>query len=212
MEDGINDTIRTLNMVVADPPENMITWLESWKNIISAHAAPLHVGELVQSHLWERLDSVIMTSATMRTAPQGRYREANFDYIKSRLNAGQHEELALGSPFDYKKNALVYLCSDIPEPRQPGYQRHVEQAIIDAAKTLGGRTLVLFTSYKQLRETAAAIRAPLHEEGIITLAQTSGSSRQKLTEQFKNPDTKTVLLGTRSFWEGVDVPGKRCAV
>ncbi len=196
-----------LNLIIEKPDPDFITWIDVWKDRISLHAAPLYVGPLVEEHIWENLNSVVMTSATLRTAPQGRQREANFDFIKARLSASQVNTLAVGSPFDYKKNTLLYLCSDIPEPNQPGYQRYVEDAIVDTVKALGGRTLVLFTSFKQLRETRDAIYPALHEEGIRILAQTDGASRQQLTAQFMQADTGSVLLGTRSFWEGVDVPG-----
>lgn len=188
----------------------MIKWVEVWRNRPSLNAAPLHVAPLVERYLFGELDTVILTSATLRTAPHGRYSQANFDYLRARLGAKpkEVEELALGSPFDYKKNTLLYLCTDIPEPKEPGYQRHVEQAVIDVAKALDGRTLVLFTSYSQLKKTAEAIKPTLNKAGISVLTQVSGSSRQKLTEQFQAPDARAVLLGTRSFWEGVDVPGE----
>ncbi len=203
----LNDNREAITRIITEPSGDMITWVEVWKDRVSLHAAPLHVGPLVEEHLFHHLDSVIMTSATLRTAPQGRYTQANFDYVRDRLNAHECAELALGSPFDYKKNTLLYLCTDMPEPKQPGYQRQVEQAIIDIGTTLKGRTLVLFTSNKQLRETADAIKMPLRDAGVQVLAQGRGSSRQKLTEQFKTPGANAVLLGTKSFWEGVDVPG-----
>ncbi len=208
---SILETASNLNTIIEEENPEFITWIEIWRERVSLHAAPLHVGELVAKHLWDKLDCVVMTSATMRTAPNGRQVTANFDYLRERLNAkdpNRIQELAVGSPFDYKKNTLLYVCSDIPEPKQPGYQRHVEQAIIDVAETLEGRTMVLFTSYKQLSETARAITAPLADKGISVLAQQTGSSRQQLTDQFKAVDAKAILLGTRSFWEGVDVPGK----
>ncbi len=109
----------------------------------------------------------------------------------------------MGSPFDYKNNTLLYLVTDMPEPNQPGYQRYLEEAIVDVATALGGRTMVLFTSYSQLSQTARAIEGTLAQAKITTLAQTSGSSRQLLLDQFKKDDARAVLLGTRSFWEGV---------
>ncbi|HCB48319.1 MAG TPA: hypothetical protein DEP47_02035 [Chloroflexi bacterium] len=99
----------------------------------------------------------------------------------------------------------------MPEPNQPGYQRYVEGAIMEVATALGGRTMALFTSYSQLQATAKAIEPALAKAGIAILAQTEGTSRQQLLQQFKSDDghddSQAVLLGTRSFWEGVDVPG-----
>jgi len=185
----------------------MIYWIEVFKDRVSLHAAPLHVGPLVERHIFSEKETVVLTSATLRTADPGSYGQANFDYIRNRLYAGHANELAVGSPFDYENSTLLYLSTDIPEPNQPGYQRYVEDAIVDVARTLNGRTMVLFTSYAQLRQTAAAVEGLLAASGIETLVQAQGVSRQQLLNRFKDPESHAVLLGTRSFWEGVDVPG-----
>jgi DNA polymerase-3 subunit epsilon/ATP-dependent DNA helicase DinG len=185
----------------------MIYWAEVFKDRISLHAAPLHVGPLVEEHIFEKLETVILTSATMRTAGAGNWNEATFDYIRGRLHAFETTEMSVGSPFDYENAVLLYLASDMPEPNQPGYQRYLEDAIIDVATALGGRTMVLFTAYSQLNQTAKAIEHALADQDIVTLAQGGNLSRQQLLEQFKQTDSRAVLLGTRSFWEGVDVPG-----
>ena len=197
-----------LDGILAEPQADMIYWVEVFKNYISLHAAPLNVGPLVEEHIFGTKESVILTSATMRTADVTTNEGANFEYIRQRLHAYEASELAVGSPFDYKNRTLLYLATDIPEPNQPGYQRYVEEAVVEMATTLGGRTMVLFTSYGQLSQTAKAIEGPLARAGITILAQLQGSSRQQLLEQFKQPDSHSVLLGTRSFWEGVDVPGE----
>ncbi|RLC84719.1 MAG: DNA polymerase III subunit epsilon, partial [Chloroflexi bacterium] len=101
----------------------------------------------------------------------------------------------------------VYLVDDIPEPGQPGYQRAVEQGMAALFKATKGRALALFTSYSQLRATLRAIRAPLAQAGITVQAQGEGISRAQLLENFRLGERR-VLLGTRSFWEGVDVPGE----
>ncbi len=203
------ETRENLDHIVIDPQEGMIYWVEIFRDRISLHAAPLHVGPLVQSHIFEALETVVLTSATLRTANPGSYdSEPTFDYIRDRLHAYDVDELAVDTPFDYENSTLLYLPTDIPEPNQPGYQRFVEDAIIDVATTLGGRTMALFTSYGQLNQTAKAIEGILSDQGIDLLTQSTGSSRQQLLEQFKRPDGRSVLLGTRSFWEGVDVPGE----
>ena len=102
---------------------------------------------------------------------------------------------------------MVYLPTDIPEPNQPGYQRYVEDAIVSVATALDGRTMALFTSYSQLQKTAGEIEARINASGLSLLSQGEGGSRQQLLKQFRSPDSGSVLLGTRSFWEGVDVPG-----
>ncbi len=204
---SLEETRANLDGIIADPTDTMIYWVDIFKERISLHAAPLHIGPLVEQNIFHALETVVLTSATMRTAAAGA-REANFDYIRERLHAYDVDEQAVGSPFDYKSNTLLYLVSDMPEPNQPGYQRYLEKAIIDVATAIGGRTMVLFTAYGQLSQTANAIEPSLAEAGITVLAQSQGSSRQQLLAQFKQPDSRTVLLGTRSFWEGVDVPGE----
>ncbi|MCA9982242.1 MAG: hypothetical protein KDD89_15465, partial [Anaerolineales bacterium] len=205
---GLEEMRVNLDNIVASPSQAFIYWAEMFKDSLSLHAAQLHVGPLVEEYIFHEKETVVLTSATMRTAPAFGGEQPTFNYIRQRLQADGAYELALGSPFDYKANSLLYLISDMPEPNQPGYQRLVEQIIVDTAVTLNGRTLVLFTSYAQLQQTAKEIRLPLQQKGITTLAQTQGSSRQQLTAQFKHPNARAVLLGTRSFWEGVDIPGE----
>jgi DNA polymerase-3 subunit epsilon/ATP-dependent DNA helicase DinG len=122
------------------------------------------------------------------------------------LAAQDADTATVGSPFDYKESTLLYLPADLPEPTASGYQTAVEQALIGLARALGGRTLVLFTAYAQLRRTVQAIVPALTEAGVVVLSQGSGGSRHQLLETFRNSD-RTVLMGTRSFWEGVDVVG-----
>jgi len=187
--------------LVADPSPEMIYWLElDWRGLASVHVAPLHVGPLVERHIFKAKSSAILTSATLRTA-------GSFQYLKERLCAWDCEELAVGSPFDYAASTLLYLVSDIPEPDQPAYQPAVERILIDLCRATQGRTLVLFTSHNQLQATARAIAGPLEHAGILVLEQNEGGSRRQLLEGFRASE-RAVLLGTRSFWEGVDVPGQ----
>jgi DNA polymerase-3 subunit epsilon/ATP-dependent DNA helicase DinG len=118
------------------------------------------------------------------------------------------ETAAIGSPFDYHQAALLYLPNDLPDPSDRNrYQRAVEQALIELAAALNGRTMALFTSYAQLKQTANAIAPRLALGGIAVLDQSDGTSRHAMLESFKSSE-RAVLLGTRSFWEGVDIPGE----
>lgn len=203
----LEETRQQMQAVISDPSSEMIYWIELYRKRVSLHAAPLHVGPLVEKHIFAEKDTVVLTSATLRTAGRGGYGDVDFAYLRDRLHAQHAEEQALGSPFDYENNTLVYLVSDMPEPNQPGYQRYVEEAIVAVGLALRGRTMALFTSYGQLRKTARAIAQPLAEADVGLLVQGEGASRRLLLEEFKDGDSRTVLLGTRSFWEGVDVPG-----
>ncbi|MCY4021653.1 MAG: exonuclease domain-containing protein [Chloroflexi bacterium] len=165
------------------------------------HISPLHVGPLMEEFLNQRKEGIILTSATLRT-------QGNFDHIKERLYADHYETVALGSPFDYERSTLVYVPDDIPEPNQrSAYQRMVERGIVELAAELEGRVLVLFTSYAQLRETSRAITPRLKLGDILVFDQSFGTSREALLESFKTAK-RAVLMGTRSFWEGIDIPGE----
>lgn len=202
---------QALEAAIRKPAPDTVYWLEghvgegNWARV-GLYAAPLDVGPLVRRHLLEPKRCVIMTSATLRTVDRER-QEPSFAHLKNRLGAWEMEELALDSPFDYRRNALLYLVTDIPEPGQAGYQRAVEQAILEAARTIGGRTMVLFTAYAPLRRAARALAAPLARVGIAVYEQGDGSSRRQLVERFRSAE-RAVLLGTRSLWEGVDIPGE----
>jgi DNA polymerase-3 subunit epsilon/ATP-dependent DNA helicase DinG len=140
----------------------------------------------------------IFTGATLRTG-------SGFSFIRDRLGLWDVTASTVDSPFDYRRCTLLYLPSDMPEPNHNNFQPAVEQAIIKAAVASEGATLALFTSYAQLRATAEAIRAPLDRLGI-TVLQHGASSRQRLLREYREAN-KAVLLGTRSFWEGIDLPG-----
>src|SRR5205807_2407981 len=117
---------------------------------VALRCAPLHVGDLLDRYLFSAKKTVVLTSATLST-------ENDFSYIRERLGLHNGEELQLSSPFDYEKEALVYVPTDIPEPGTPGYQRHIEQAVIELCKASRGRALVLFTSHSALRATYKAV-------------------------------------------------------
>jgi Rad3-related DNA helicase len=106
---------------------------------------------------------------------------------------------------------LLYLPVDLPEPNQAYFQKTVEQALLALCRATEGRALVLFTSYSQLRATARAITQPLSDDGIVVYEQGTGISRVQLLENFRTTP-KSILMGTRSFWEGVDVVGPALSV
>lgn len=198
---GVREQHEQLNAMLFEPSSQGIYWtqLGAKTQNVSLHAAPLHVGQLVREHLFFTKESVILTSATLRT-------DGDFRFIKERLGAEDADELAVGSPFDFEHQALLYLPTNIPEPNQPQYQKALEQALIPLIRAVQGRTLVLFTSYHQLRATQRAIARPLTNADIAVFAQGGGTSRAQLLENFRTTE-RSVLLGTRSFWEGIDVLG-----
>ncbi len=203
----LTETEYYLEQLVNQPDAGFVYWVEILPNTyrLAMQAAPLHIGPLMEQYLWHEKASIILTSATLTT-------NNDFDYIRNRLNADEADELVLGSPFDFENSTLLYIVNDVPEPVEANaYQRDVDSAIIRLAKATGGRMLALFTSYAQLKRTSQAISPALADDGIQVYEQGEGASTNTLLETFRGAE-KAVLLGTRAFWEGVDIPGEALSV
>jgi DNA polymerase-3 subunit epsilon/ATP-dependent DNA helicase DinG len=184
-----------------DDPQRVV-WLEADRQDggIILSWVPLDVHALLRDGLYADRKSVVLTGATLRT-------QGGFAYLQQRLGLEECETVGLGSPFDYRHAALVLLPRDMPEPNSPIYTDHLAQAVIELARASRGRTLVLFTSHSMLRAVKDIVGGPLRNDGIEALAQgVDGSPRQLVRALMANP--QTVLLGTSSFWEGVDIPGE----
>jgi DNA polymerase-3 subunit epsilon/ATP-dependent DNA helicase DinG len=206
----LGESTERTEAIVASPSADSVCWVSlpgsfAGQGLLAGtgaptlHLAPLDVAAHIRRWLLDEKASVVFTSATLTTA-------GSFDYIRGRLGARDASELALGSPFDYERAALVFLPDDVPEPNQPGYARKCAETIADVAEALGGRTLVLFTSHAQLRTTYEIIRDRVDRAQIVLMGQGIDGSRSRLLERFKAAD-RALLLGTASFWEGVDVVG-----
>lgn len=202
----LSEAEANISAMIAKPSADQIYWIEVQPNgnRLSLNAAPLRVGPLIEKYLWHEKSSVILTSATLTA-------HGEFQYLRNTLGADEADEMQLGSPFDYESSTLLYIANDIPEPNVSGYQQALDRAIVATAKASGGRMLVLFTSYAALKKTAQAITGPLAREEIYVYEQGDGASANALLESFKASE-RAVLLGTRSFWEGVDVPGASLSV
>ena len=202
----LNEAQTAISGMIHKPSTDTIYWIEvqPMNNRLTLNTAPLRVGPLIEKHLWHEKSCVVLTSATLTAA-------GDFTYLRNLLRADEADELTLGSPFDYESSALLYLPNDIPEPNAPGYEAAVNRAIIQTATATGGKMLVLFTSYAQLKRASQAIARPLGQHDIQVYEQGEGASPAALLEAFKS-NPHAVLLGTRSFWEGVDVPGDALSV
>lgn len=183
------------------PQEKGIYWATKDPRTQDAvlHAAPLDVSETLDELLFSEKESVVLTSATLSTG-------GDFKHLVNRTGFNDAKHLLLGSPFDYEQAALVCVPSDMPQPNAEDYHRAVNWAVIRAAESTDGRAMSLFTSHASLRTCASAIRGPLKALGISVLAQGVDGTPQQLVSRFLN-DPRTILLGTASFWEGVDLPG-----
>ncbi len=166
--------------------------------------APLVVAPLLRDTLLERMQTVVLTSATLTVAER-------FDYLRQRTGLNELEpsritELLLASPFDFRQQALLAIPTDIPEPGQPGFAEAVRDLTEEALLAADGRSFVLFTAYSMLRRIHAELAPSLSAQGYQVLRQ-GESTRHNLLQKFSQ-DPTSILFATDSFWEGVDVPGR----
>ncbi len=198
-QESIEEFRKGLRAGIPEPDEGMVCWLSARppNGPIAVSGAPLAVGPALRDTLFERERCVILTSGTL--ADEGR-----FDRIRETLGVDSGNEIALGSPFDFKKAALVLVPGDIPEPNRPGFNEAVAQAIKDVAMELRDRTLVLFTSNSALNATRSAIRPGLEAENIKLVAQGIDGPPHRVMRAL-DANKETVALGAASLWEGVDL-------
>jgi len=158
-------------------------------------AAPIDVADLLRSNVFDRLQSTVLTSATMTV-------ENGFEFFRRRLGLEQAETLAVESPFDHRAQAVLYLPRAMPAPSDPAFLERALEEILALLDVTGGRAFLLFTSYAQMERVHAELsrldRWPLLLQGAGT--------KVALVESFRSTP-RAVLLGTASFWHGVDVPG-----
>jgi ATP-dependent DNA helicase DinG len=187
---------------------DVVYWIErAWsrKNTprLTLAAAPVDVGPALRETLYSSVRTVVLTSATLSVGKQ-----ASFDFFKSRVGITQADSKQLGSPFNYREQAKLILVKDLPDPSQArdDYERMCSEMIKRYVARTDGHAFVLFTSYQMIRRVARDITPWLTEQNMALYSQADGVPRGKMLEQFKaNP--RGVLLGTDSFWQGVDVPG-----
>jgi ATP-dependent DNA helicase DinG len=165
-------------------------------------AAPINVGPILRQELFDKTPTVILTSATLATA------KGSFDFFKSRIGLTQAESLCLGSPFDYRRQAQLVLLDGMPDPTSDTkqYECRATEMIRRYVERTDGRAFVLFTSYEMMRRAADTLTPWLAEKNLALLCQSDGLPRTQMVERFKS-HPRSVLFGTDSFWQGVDVPG-----
>jgi ATP-dependent DNA helicase DinG len=209
-----------LGLFLGQSHENYVYWVERsgrGQRAITLKAAPVDVAEFLKQRLFERSTSVIMTSATLSMSAGnasssekkagGRGRDSGFGYFAGRVGAVRARQLQLGSPYDYEKQMKLFLVNHMAEPRQPGYEEALVQWIKHFVRLTHGKAFVLFTNSRLMQEIAR-IMAPFFEElKVQCLVQGGGIPRSTMLERFKE-DLNSVLFGTDSFWQGVDVPGE----
>jgi ATP-dependent DNA helicase DinG len=170
---------------------------------VTLAASPIDVAPVLAEHLFGRVKSVILTSATLAVG-----RQASFDFFKSRIGAAKARGKQLGSPFDFRRQATLILLDGMPDPsaQREEYDRLVSKMIRRYVHRTGGHAFVLFTSYQLLERAAKELEASFGRDGLRLFCQGAGMPRHQMVEQFK-ATRGAVLFGTDSFWQGVDVPG-----
>jgi len=188
----------------------------SRREAVYLRSAPLNVGADVKRSLFDKFDSVIMTSATLSTggekekggpvhrSPKGK---GGFEFFAGRVGLKDYDAVKLGSPFDYQKQVTIYVESELPEPNDEKFVASACEAVKKYVLKTQGRAFVLFTSYKMLGDFAEQLAEWFKENNIELLQQGVGLDRSSLLRRFKT-DGRFVLFGTDSFWQGVDVAGE----
>ncbi|MEX2288607.1 MAG: helicase C-terminal domain-containing protein, partial [Planctomycetaceae bacterium] len=185
--------------------ENSVYWVEvagGKRQLTRLVCAPVEIGPVLRDELFNKVKSVILTSATLAVG------DRNFDFMKNRLGLTKTHELKLGSPFDYRRQAKLILATRMPDPGDDP-QRYEAAAIKKVKKYIAqtqGRAFVLFTSYRFMQNCAQQLSPWLAEEKLALFMQGDDLPRSLMLERFRN-DPRSVLFGTDSFWQGVDVPG-----
>ena len=193
----VRENLRTV--ASADVNNERIDWLsqERDSNMVF-NSVPLDVGPTLRSDLFDQKECVVLSSATLTA-------QGSFDFIRHRLGLEAADELRVGSPFDYKRSTLLAVPEDIPPPNARGYRDVLERCISQIVRDAGGHTMALFTSHAALRAARQTLIRTVEDSGITVLAQGVDGPPHRLMRRFaENP--QSVLLGTSSFWEGVDMP------
>lgn len=175
-----------------------VHWIEHGPRSVVVGASPVDVSGVLSELVFGEVGAVVLTSATLTV-------EGRFDFVRERLGleAGA-DELILPSPFDFERQAALYLPREAPDPRRPGALEEVVDLLSRTVEIVGGGALALFTSHRDMQRAAALLRA----EVGFTVHMQGERPRRALLEALRRARRPTALLGTASFWEGVDVPGE----
>ncbi|MGM0548151.1 MAG: helicase C-terminal domain-containing protein [Bacillota bacterium] len=196
------DLIKRVEFNLKAADTDYVFWLESsyyrGSEQVVQKSAPIDAGKFLPDLLWSKLSNLIFTSATITA-------DNSFDYFYRETGIKKAEELKVDSPFDYSKQAELLIPLDFPDPANNNF---LKELVINLKKIIiktKGSTMVLFTSYKMLSYCYNNLKDELEKQGIRILSQ-SKLSRNFIMQEFK-AETKTIIFGTSSFWEGVDLPG-----
>jgi ATP-dependent DNA helicase DinG len=198
----LEETRNLVQLVHSMADSELVYWLEGVgrRGHTVLRAAPVDVAEILRRTLFRRVRSVLLTSATLSVA-------GSFEHLERRLGLQDPEELALGSPFDFKRRCRLALYPHMPDPRQDGFEDGLIEAVRDLVLASGGGAFILFTSYRSLVRVHDALREDLGRAGLKVLRQGGDLRTRDIMEAFARRED-CVLFATDTFWQGVDVRGR----
>jgi ATP-dependent DNA helicase DinG len=175
---------------------------------LTLNAAPVDVAAYLRHRLFGADTSVIMTSATLSIADQTTRggQASTLQYFAARVGGEKAVKLQVGSPFDYERQMKFYVVNKMPDPREANYAQALEHWIAHFVRETHGKAFVLFTNARLMHELAERMEPFFNKLGLECYVQGKGTPRTVMLEKFKE-NIDSVLFGTDSFWQGVDVPG-----
>jgi ATP-dependent DNA helicase DinG len=185
-----------LRFTLVEDDTDHVRWVEHGRSGASFHAAPIDVSAALQEHLFSRVSAAVLTSATLTVGGE-------FDFMRTRLGLADARGLTVPSSFDYGNQAILYLPPGMPPPHSKEFYPAATAVIRELLAITGGGAFLLFTSYAGLHRTRRLLDQEPHDYNLMSQGT---APRHALLERFRS-ERRSVLLGTASFWQGVDVPG-----
>lgn len=201
----VSDLRGSISRIFTDPPENVVLWAQSREfrsgKDISIHASPIDVSGYIKENIFKCLSTAVVTSATLSASVGAR----DLSFVRDRLGMDDALELILSSPFDYYNNVLMYIPPGIPDPNSDlkGFTRALKDNILSVFDVMKGRIFALFTSYSMIESVFGLISS---ERPEVKILKQGDMPRYVLLDVFKK-NKDSILMGTSTFWQGVDVPG-----
>ncbi len=190
-----NEISQAVRFWIAGNDRRYVYWIERRARSIVLQATPVDVSSLLEERLFDKVDTVVLTSATLAVG-------GNFDFTSSRLGVRNARTLIVPSHFEFPKQSLLYVPQHLPDPRSPAFTSAAATEIVRMLKASRGRAFVLFTSYQQMRAIHDRVSFDIE---YPVLLQGTGPRNALLDEFRRTPNC--VLFATSSFWQGVDVQG-----
>ena len=204
LRERLLESAARLHSLTTGGAEGGVRWVETGARNVSCHYAPVDVAAQLAALVQSQAGSWILTSATLAVGD-------DFSHYKRRSGLSHARSVRFESPFDFEHQALLYLPQGLGDPGAPGHTRAVIQAALPVLEASGGRAFLLFTSHRALREGAEELRRAWNDRPPFPLLVQGDAARDQLLRRFREAGN-AVLLGTGSFWEGVDVKGAALSV